>query len=124
MRYAKNNTFKICFAFVFRLRKLFNPTTRSQTRSEALEIFKHLLYEYFSLRGRIKLELSCCYKVNRCLARYSPRATTTNRPTNRAWPKLTKNANFGPNLVILGQKNPFFYWRNQKFCCPHNGKPT
>ena len=23
-------------------------------------------------------------KVNRCLARYSPRATTTNRPTNRA----------------------------------------
>ena len=25
-----------------------------------------------------------CYKVNRCLARYSPRATTTNRPTNRA----------------------------------------
>ena len=30
-------------------------------------------------------------KVNRCLARYSPRATTTNRPTNRApnkpaWP--------------------------------------
>ena len=31
------------------------------------------------------------YKVNRCLARYSPRATTTNRPTNRAlnkpaWP--------------------------------------
>ena len=31
------------------------------------------------------------YKVNRCLARYSPRATTTNRLTNRApnkpaWP--------------------------------------
>ena len=24
------------------------------------------------------------YKVNSCLARYSPRATTTNRPTNRA----------------------------------------
>ena len=24
------------------------------------------------------------YKVNRCLARYSPRATTTNQPTNRA----------------------------------------
>ena len=43
------------------------------------------------------------YKVNRCLARYSPRATTTNRPTSRApnkpaWP--------GPNLPkmpILGQ---------------------
>ena len=32
-----------------------------------------------------------CNKVNRCLARYSPRATTTKRPTNRApnkpaWP--------------------------------------
>ena len=29
-------------------------------------------------------------KVNRCLARYSPRATTTNRLTNRAhnWPKM------------------------------------
>merc|ERR1712116_123558 len=25
-----------------------------------------------------------------------------------------------PNLG----KNPFFYWRNQKFCYPHNGKPT
>ena len=51
------------------------------------------------------------HKVNRCLARYSPRATTTKRPTNRApnkpaWPgpKLNKNANFGPKLVVLGQK--------------------
>ena len=34
------------------------------------------------------------YKVNRCLARYSPRATTTNRPANRA-PK--KPAWPGPN---------------------------
>ena len=33
-------------------------------------------------------------KVNRCLARYSPRATTTNRPANRA-PK--KPAWPGPN---------------------------
>ena len=33
-------------------------------------------------------------KVNRCLARYSPRATTINRPTNRA-PK--KPAWPGPN---------------------------
>ena len=29
-----------------------------------------------------------------------------------AWPKLTKNANFGPNLVVFGQKILFFYWRN------------
>ena len=34
------------------------------------------------------------YKVNRCLARYSPRVTTTNRPTNRA---LNKPAWPGPN---------------------------
>ena len=34
------------------------------------------------------------HKVNRCLARYSPRATTTNRPTNRA---LNKPAWSGPN---------------------------
>ena len=33
-------------------------------------------------------------KVNRCLARYSPRATTTNLPTNRA---LNKPAWPGPN---------------------------
>ena len=33
------------------------------------------------------------YKVNRCLARYSPRATTTNRLTNRA---LNKPAWPGP----------------------------
>ena len=33
-------------------------------------------------------------KVNRCLARYSPRATTTNGPTNRA---LNKPALPGPN---------------------------
>ena len=34
------------------------------------------------------------YKVNRCLARYSQRAITTNRPTNRA---LNKPAWPGPN---------------------------
>ena len=42
-------------------------------------------------------------KVNRCLARYSPHATTTNRPTNRA---LNKPAWPGPNwpkMPILGQ---------------------
>ena len=33
-------------------------------------------------------------KVNKCLARYSPRATTTNRPTNRA---SNKPAWPGPN---------------------------
>ena len=31
------------------------------------------------------------YKMNRCLARYSPRATTTNQPTNRAPNGLAHN---------------------------------
>ena len=44
------------------------------------------------------------YKVNRCLARYSPRATTTNQPTNRApnkpaWP--------GPNSFFTGEIKSF-----------------
>ena len=43
-----------------------------------------------------------CYKVNRCLVRYSRHATITNRPTNRA---LNKPAWPGPNwpkMPILG----------------------
>ena len=70
-------------------------------------------------------------KVNRCLARYSPRATTTNRPTKRAlnkpawpgpnWPKMPI---LGQIWLFLGKKSFFFYLRNQKFCYPHNGKPT
>ena len=45
-------------------------------------------------------------KVNRCLARYSPRATTTSKPINRALnePAMVRNAKFGPNLVVSGQK--------------------
>ena len=57
-------------------------------------------------------------KVNRCLARYSPRATTTNQPTNRApkvWPKVNKNANFGPNLVGFGQKILIFTGESKSF---------
>ena len=38
------------------------------------------------------------YKVNRCLARYSPRATTTNQSTKWASPKWTK-------MPILGKKS-------------------
>ena len=50
--------------------------------------------------------LSKLYKVNRCLARYSPRATTTNRASNEP-ARPGKNANLGPNLVVLGQKSDF-----------------
>ena len=56
------------------------------------------------------LSIIIYHKVKMCLARYSPRATSTNQPTNqkgtkwggKAWPK---NANFGPNLVVLGKKS-------------------
>ena len=50
------------------------------------------------------------HKVNRCLARYSPRATTTSQPTTRTLnkPAMNKNANFGPNLVVFGQRILFF----------------
>ena len=45
-------------------------------------------------------------KVNRCLARYSQRATTTSQPFNRApnEPAMVRNANFKLNLVVFEQK--------------------
>ena len=53
-------------------------------------------------------------KVNRCLARYSPRATTTNRPTNRArneparpGPKWTNKPILGKIWSFLGKKSQF-----------------
>ena len=51
---------------------------------------------------------SSLHKVNRCLARYSPRATS--QPINRApnEPAMVRNANFGLNLVVFGQKILFF----------------
>ena len=60
--------------------------------SSAAQVCSHHVYFY--------------YKVNRCLARYSLRATTTNRPTNRATnePAMVRNANFGLNLVVFEQK--------------------
>ena len=60
--------------------------------------------------------------------RWSPRALTTNQPTNRA---LIKRA--GPISALetifwgkngrFGAKNPNFYRRKQKFWYPNNGKP-
>ena len=41
-------------------------------------------------------------KVNRCLARYSPHATTTNRPTNRAPKKPAWPGPYQPKMPILG----------------------
>ena len=60
-------------------------------------------------------------KVNRCLARYSPRATTTNRPINRAlnkpgpnWPKMPV---FGQIWSFLGKKS-FFLLEKSKVLLP------
>ena len=89
------------------------------------------------------------HKVNRCLARYSRRATTTNKPTNSATNDparsicdnesifLSKNGSFWakhPNFFCEGAKilvhtyhktrpNPNFSGKKQKFCYPHYGKP-
>ena len=61
-------------------------------------LYKQLLLVHLNKHTHIDYD-----KVNRCLARYSPRATTTNWPTNRA-PK--KPAWPGPNwtkMPILGR---------------------
>ena len=69
-------------------------------------------------------------KVNRCLARYSPRATSTNRPTTGHWislhglAQIDQKCQFWAKFGRFGAKNPNFYWKNQKICYPHNGKPT
>ena len=43
------------------------------------------------------------YKVDRCLARYSPRATTTNRPTNRAPNEPARPGQKWTKMPISGQ---------------------
>ena len=63
-------------------------------------------------------------KVNRCLARYSPRATTTNRPTNRALNKPAWPGQNWPKMPILGQiwsflgKKSFFLQEKSKVLLP------
>ena len=95
-----------------------------------------LEYKHFKTKwGQYEMDFLVplvCYpnKVNRCLARYSPRATTTNRPTTGHWislhglAQIDQKCQFWAKFGCFWAKNPFFYWRNQKFCYPHNGKPT
>ena len=70
------------------------------------------------------------YKVNRCLARYSPRATTTNRLTNRAPNKPAWPGPNWPKMPILGQiwsflgKKSFFLQEKSKVLLPKIRKPT
>ena len=60
--------------------------------------------------GLVFLESGAWYKVNRCLARYSSRVTTTNQPTNSApnepaRPICAQESIFwGKNWPFLGQK--------------------
>ena len=63
-------------------------------------------------------------KVNRCLERYSPRATTTNQMSRQGLAQNEQKCHFWAKFGFFCAKNPNFYWRNQKFCHPHNGKPT
>ena len=46
---------------------------------------------------------SLLHKLNRCLAGYSPRATTNNRPTNRAPYKRAWPGPNWPKMPVLGQ---------------------
>ena len=61
--------------------------------------------------------------VNRCLARYSPRATTTNQMSLQGLVQNEQKCHFRAKFWTFLGKKSFFYWRNQKFCYPHNGNP-
>ena len=64
-----------------------------------------------------------CDKVNRCLARYSPRATTTNQMSRQGLAQNEQKCHFRAKFGLFWAKNPNFYWRNQKFCHPHTENP-
>ena len=67
-------------------------------------------------------------KVNRCLARYSPRATTTNRLTNRALNKPAWPGQNWPKMPVLGEiwsflgKKSFFLQEKSKVLLPTKRK--
>ena len=66
--------------------------------------YKHLKTKWGQYEMDFLVPLVCYpNKVNRCLARYSPRATTTNRPTNRAPNKPAWPGPNWPKMPILGQ---------------------
>ena len=63
------------------------------------------------------------HKVNRCLARYSPLATTTNQMSWQGQAQNEQKCHFRAKFGLFWAKNPNFYWRNQKFCHPHTENP-
>ena len=68
-------------------------------------------------------------KVNRCLARYSPRATTTNRPTTghlislHGLAQIDLKCQFWAKFGRFWAKNPFLLEKS-KVLLPTYGKPT
>ena len=63
-------------------------------------------------------------KVKRCLARYSPRTTTTNQPTNRepyepARPICGQESIFWGGNGRFWAKHPNYFGQKQKHWCPH-----
>ena len=68
-------------------------------------------------------------KVTRCLARYSPRTTTTNQPASRApnepaWPIRAKESIFLVKNGRFWAKRPNYFVREQKFWHTHIRKPV
>ena len=54
-------------------------------------------------------------KVNRCLARYSPRATTTNQMSQQGLAQNEQKFHFRAKFGVFWAKNPNFYRKKQKF---------
>ena len=76
-----------------------------------------------SRRALFLLRAAAKQQVNRCLARYSPRATTTNQMSRQGLAQKEQKCHFRAKLGLFWAKNPNFYWRNQKFCHPHTENP-
>ena len=79
-------------AHIYVQRRSYPPRLKRSSIKEEHRISRLQLLRF--VEENYPQEIKEIYKVNRCLARYSPRATTTNRPTNRA---LNKPALLGPN---------------------------
>ena len=77
-----------------------------------------------SIKNQLTFLAYMCYKVNRCLGRYSPHPTTTNRPTNRAlnkpaWPgQIDQKCQFWAKIGRFGAKNPFLLLEKSKVLLP------
>ena len=69
------------------------------------------------------IHTSLMNKVNRCLARYSRRAITTNQISRQGLAQNEQKCHFRAKFGLFWAKNPNFYWRNQKFCHPHTENP-